>query len=56
LLKGIIQEAYIEVFLENDQLANLGKQLNIDFTALNVDKTIFNEEMIMEEGNYFFCQ
>jgi hypothetical protein len=54
-LKGIICEAYIDIFVKNDPLADLGRQLGIDFAEHGIESNITVED-IMQEDNYFFCQ
>ncbi len=51
-MKAVIASAYKEVFVDNNQLENLRKQLGkLDFYAEN----IVTEELLNHDNSYYFC-
>lgn len=53
-LEGAIKEAYAEIFVTNDPLDHLFKQLDVNIHDEGFTQYI-TEERIMQEDNYFFC-
>jgi len=54
-LMDVIREAYIWIFIDNDPLQHLFKQLGLDKDEEGF-KQVLTKEMVYEEGNYFFGQ
>lgn len=54
-LKGIIQLAYKKVFIDNDPLKHLFEQIGVNPNQLKKFGGALTEEMIYQEGNFFFC-
>lgn len=53
LMMDVIREAYVEIFVENNQFENLAKQIGgIDMYHTN----IVTKELLMSEFAYYFCQ
>lgn len=52
-MMDVIREAYVEIFVENNQFENLAKQIGgIDMYHTN----IVTKELLMSEHAYYFCQ
>jgi hypothetical protein len=53
-LEAVIKKAYIEIFVDNDPLDHLFKQLDVNIHDEGFTQYI-TKERIMQEDNYFFC-
>ena len=52
-MMDVIREAYVEIFVENNQFEHLAKQIGgIDMYHVN----IVTKELLMSENAYYFCQ
>jgi len=56
MLKGIIDDAYVHIFVNNNVLEHLAKQLDLSPMALKGIEQVITEEEIRSDKNYYFCQ
>ena len=52
-LKGVIQQVYTDIFVYSNPLQHLFDQLDLDSVEQGFE-SVLTEDMIYEEGNYFF--